>query len=313
MVLAARRLRASSEALNRRAAKTRLFAAATLLLATGISAAEQPQVTVEAHRETLQRRVRDFVTQITPGSPDTSLELWRRPICPSVAGLTAEQGEVVLARVSEIARKAGAPLAPEHCEANLVIVVTPEPAKFIESWRSQSRGNIFGDAAPMTVRHFIESTRPVRVWYNDLIGDQDGADVPALRTPGVAGVTGEPFEPVHTNDHAEDTIIHLNGVKNLIFVMVIVDAQGIRHRSVGQVADYVSMVGLTRLDTGVHDPDAPTILNLFAHADGQGVPAGLTEWDEAFLHALYHTSQSSRMQRSAIAQSVVDEVSGLGK
>jgi ethanolamine utilization protein EutQ (cupin superfamily) len=55
------------------------------------------------------------------------------------------------------------------------------------------------------------------------------------------------------------------------------------------------MVGLTRLDTEVHEPDAPTILNLFAKADGQEMPAGLTEWDEA------------------IAQSVVDEVSGLGK
>jgi hypothetical protein len=288
--------------------------AALLLAAAGtISAADESQVTVEGHRETLQRRARDFVTRITPGSPDTSLERWRRPICPSVAGLTAEQGEAVLTRVSQIARKAGAPLAPEHCEANLVIVVTPDPPKFIESWRARSRGDIFGDAAPMTVRHFIESSRPVRVWYNDLIGDQNGTDVPALRTPGVAGVTGEPFEPVHTNDHAEDTLIHLNGVKNLIFVMVIVDAHNLRHRSVGQMADYVSMVGLTRLDTGVHDPDAPTILNLFAKADGQKMPEGLTEWDEAFLHALYHTSQSSRMQRSAIAQSVVDEVSGLGK
>ena len=282
-----------------------MLGAAFLLLAASTAQSAESQVTVEGHRETLQRRVRDFVTKITAGSPDESLELWRRPICPSVAGLSAQQGEAVLTRLSEIARKAGAPLAGEHCEANLIIAVTPEPAKFIDQWRARSQGRIFRDAAPMTVRHFIENARPVRVWYNDEIGDQHGTDVPALRTPGVAGVTGEPFEPVHTNSHAEDTRIELNGTKNLTFVMVIVDGHSIQHRSVGQVADYVSMVGLGRLDANLQNPEAPTILNLFA---GAQEPQGLTEWDEAFLHALYHTPQASRLQRSAIARSIVEEV-----
>ncbi len=290
-------------------ARFRIPAIATLLLAASSGMAEESQVTIEGHRQTLQRRVQKFVTQITTGSPEGSLELWRRPICPSVAGLSAEQGEAVLARVSQIARKAGAPLAPEHCEANLIIAVTPDPIKFLQTWRSQSQGRIFRDAAPMTVRHFIETTRPVRVWYNEEIGDQHGTSVPAQRTPGVAGVTGEPFEPVHTNSHAEDTHIDLNGVKDLTFVMVIVDAHGIQHRSVGQLADYAGMVGLGKIDADAHLPDVPTILNLFTSADPHSAPTGLTEWDEAFLHALYHTSQSSRMQRAAIAQRVVDDVS----
>src|SRR4051812_20007197 len=98
-----------------------LVATATLLaltVASGNSAAppSQSQVIVEGHRATLERRVRDFVVQITAGPPDASLQRWIRPICPSVAGLPEEQGEAVLARLSQIAVKAGAPLARKQCQ-----------------------------------------------------------------------------------------------------------------------------------------------------------------------------------------------------
>jgi len=43
------------------------------------------------------------------------------------------------------------------------------------------------------------------------------------------------------------------------------------------------------------------------------VPEGLTEWDEAYLYALYHTRQSSRTPRSAIAQSVTRELEKSGE
>ena len=263
-----------------------LLAAAGLLLVgtteTGEAAeASQPQVTVEAHRATLQRRVQQFVAQITAGPSDTSLELWRLPVCPLVAGLPAEQGETVLVRLSQIAMKARVPLAPKHCDPNLVVVVTPDPPGLIEAWRKRSHGDIFNGASGMTVRGFVETSRPVRVWYNDAMGDQKGTPMSSVTPAAVTFSSDDPFPSAPVNSNAEDTRLMLNAVKNLTSVILVVDAQSIEHMTVGQVADYVGMIGLGKLHSGTPPTDAPTILNLFTGGP-QGRPAGLTDGTKLF-------------------------------
>src|SRR5262245_37294406 len=234
---------------------TGLFAAAALLLAVPLSegadkapSSQEQQVTVQAHRLKLERRVRDFVSEITLGGSETSLQRWTEPLCPQVAGLTAAQGEGVLTRLSQIARKAGAPLGPEQCTPNLVIVVTPDPEALIQAWRSQTQGRIFNGAAPMTIRRFMQKDRPVRVWYNTQITDLNGAPLvrrsPALNAP--VGNVGDTSVPVNT--HAEDTRLAPAVLENLASVILIVDMRSLQHLKVGQLADYVGMVGLGRLD-----------------------------------------------------------------
>ncbi len=82
----------------------------------GASAAEsestpppQQQVTVEAHRESLERRAQDFVSQITL-RPERRIArtLDAADVPDEWPGLTAKQGECVLTR-SQIARAVGAP------------------------------------------------------------------------------------------------------------------------------------------------------------------------------------------------------------
>lgn len=290
-------------------------AAALVSLPVRVCAAEsestsppQEQVTVEAHRESLERRVRDYVSQITTGPTDESLERWTRPMCPLVAGLTTKQGELVLTRVSQIARTVGAPLGPEQCQANLIIVVTPDPKKAIETWRKSSSGQIFNGASSLTIKHFIETARPVRAWYNARVVDAHGV---ALTGANVVlnHMGGEAGNRASVNSHASDTRIELGSVKELGGVFLIVDAHDLEHVQLGQLADYIGMVGLAKLDTAAHAGAAPTILNLFASGDGsQPPPPGLTEWDEAFLKALYHTDPSTRMQRAAITRSIAHDV-----
>jgi hypothetical protein len=84
------------------------------------------QVTIEAQRAKLEHSLNTFVSSITRSVPrDESLRRWRDPICPLVAGLTRDEGEYLLQRLSQIARTVGAPLDKEHCaRPNLVIFVT---------------------------------------------------------------------------------------------------------------------------------------------------------------------------------------------
>ena len=83
--------------------------------------------------------------------------------------------------------------------------------------------------------------------------------------------------------------------------MAIVDLTLTSDFSLGQLVDFIGLVGLVRMDLDADAKGAPTLLTLF------GVPRedrlqGLTEWDTAFLAALYQTDASSRGQDSDIAR-----------
>jgi hypothetical protein len=67
--------------------------------------------------------------------------------------------------------------------------------------------------------------------------------------------------------------------------------------TVGQLADYIAVVGLAEINLGRDLGDAPTILHLF-RASGQSSDGGLSVWDQAFLKSLYDTPQESIFQLS---------------
>jgi hypothetical protein len=96
-------------------------------------------VTVEAHRQALEERVTAFVSKLAHPDFDRSLRRWLVPVCPLVAGLSQVQGEFMLARLSEVARQAGVPLAGEKCSPNLDIVATADPSGLPKSWRRRDR------------------------------------------------------------------------------------------------------------------------------------------------------------------------------
>ena len=92
-------------------------------------------VTVEAQRERkeVEREVSHFVSAVPVHYLHDPFARWNTPICPLVAGLPREQGEFVLARLSQIASSAKAPLGGEHCQANFYVVVTQQPEILIKS------------------------------------------------------------------------------------------------------------------------------------------------------------------------------------
>ena len=67
------------------------------------------------------------------------------------------------------------------------------------------------------------------------------------------------------------------------------------------------MVSLAQLKADPRLPDAPSILTLFER-DPRSAPAGASEWDEAFLKALYTTEQKSVLQRALIAREMMREI-----
>lgn len=148
------------------------------------------EVTVTAKRAKLAPRVRTFVKQIAlleNGGNDAGLARWGAPpVCPLVSGLTREEGESILERVSDIARRAGVPLAGEHCSPNLYILLTSQPEDLLRGMEKRNRAFTFGydesshphsETPENVVDEFINTPRAVRVWYNSAEKDPWGQPI----------------------------------------------------------------------------------------------------------------------------------------
>ena len=255
-----------------------------------------PQVTAEAARAAIERRVEAFVHAVTrkPGlSDDDSLVRWNTPICLLVAGLTAEKVKIMSDRLSQISSSAGAPLARAPCQPNFIIVASSEPDRVLDAWHARD-GRLFGDATPAQIRQFRESSqsRPVRVWYN-------------IDTGRKAGMRNGHFLP--SNTRAESSAFVANTVFDFFSIFAIIDTNRTEHNTLEQLADYVAMTGLTNVDLDADLGSAPSILRLFAPS-GENQPSGLSSWDTAFLKALYQTNQTSRTRRFEIAERVTRDL-----
>jgi hypothetical protein len=136
-------------------------------------------VTVEGKRERkeVEREVNQFVSAVAVRSLHDSLSRWNTPVCPMVAGLPREQGEFVLARLTQIATSAKAPLAGEHCQANFYIVVTPQPELLLKKWQARDRRMFDTHNGVRHLRSFLDTPRAVRVWYSVGFSSSDGKPI----------------------------------------------------------------------------------------------------------------------------------------
>jgi hypothetical protein len=266
-------------------------------------------VTIEAAREErklLEHQVDTFVWSVMVHPWDKSLARWRTPVCPLVAGLPREQGEFVLARMSQIATSAHVPLAAERCRANLYVVVTPEPELLLKKWLARD-ARMFDDlGGRKKIRDFIRTPRPVRVWYNARFGSNYGTPVTGNSSGALSG-SGMDRSDVPINVLDEATRLSFAGVQTLASVIVVVDTTRLPDLNVGQLADYVALVGLAEVHLEADPGSTATILRLFDQA-ADSLPPGLSDFDQALLKGLYATEQKSVTQMSQIETSMLKSI-----
>lgn len=265
-------------------------------------------ITVEAQRKReLQRQISHFVSSFDVTYLNASLERWNSPVCPLVAGLSGERGEFILARLSQIARDSHVPLAGEHCRPNLYVVVTGAADLLVDRWTKRDRGMFNSCNGYGYVREFLRSRRPVRVFYNATLISSDGAH----QAPGALDLAGSRLEfsrsPCISAGRAGSRLIH-GAIQSLSAVVVVVDETRVGHLNMGQLADYVAMVGLAQIRPDANTGAAPTILGLFQDSDS--LPQGLSLWDRLFLESLYTTEQSSVLHVQAIEARMVEKIAG---
>jgi hypothetical protein len=84
---------------------------------------------------------------------------------------------------------------------------------------------------------------------------------------------------------------------------VVVDTNRVQELSLGQLADYLDMVGLAEVHPDADVGPVPTILRLFRPIPHP--PQGLSPWDQAFLSSLYGVDQASVVEQPMMKRSMV--------
>jgi hypothetical protein len=264
-------------------------------------------VTVEAQRQALEKQVAGFVSGAMVHYQDQSLARWDKAVCPLVAGMPRDQGEFMLARLSQIAANAGAQLAPEKCTANLFIIVTRQPQLLLKKWHRRDK-RMFNDINGVrAINRFLDTARPIRVWYNVDTADAGGASIEFVPLPGgISSLANENFIPIEHLYDGGGGRVQWNAVGRISSVIVVADSNRLKGLTFGQLADYVGMIGYAQVRPDSDIGSAPSILHLFAKTSDP--PQGLSNWDEALLKSLYGTRQTDVMQLSEMKTAVLHSI-----
>jgi hypothetical protein len=285
-------------------------------IATPAGADSIDQITVQAQRDRLKHEVNTFVSNaIVQTHYDETLERWNNEkVCPLVAGLNKEQGEFVLARLSQIVKTAGAPLGSEKCKANFFVIFSKDPEPGLKQLANHHDAAAFNYETGAQLKKFVELPRPVRVWYNAGTTSVDGAnlvsailDSSSVHARQFGGPQG--LDPVF-NTLPSQYGSRLNAslvTRDILSVIVVVDTTQVRKLNFGQISDYIGIIGLAQINLDKDMGEAPTILNVFKES-GESRPTEMTPWDKALLHALYSTPQRNKMQLSEMQTAALHQI-----
>ena len=303
-----------------------LIMISTLFLPLQAIASERQldSITVEAkkEREELRLQVDHFVTSAVVHHFGESLMRWDTRVCPLVAGLPRDQGEFILQRFSQSARNAGAPLAPEKCTANFFVLVSSQADRILEELRKK-RPKLFNTTGGLgALQHFLVTERPIHVWYNWQNQGDPAAGTSIISAPigsgptvgglVIGGVLTGPNSPSSVwSDRGSyrlpNTRLSLTVTKSINTAIIVVDLPRMKGVNLGQLADYVTMVGLAEINLDRTIVSAPSVLRLFSEP-GEAPVDGMSPWDQALLKSLYATRAQSVMQISELETQMVDSI-----
>ncbi|MFA4893818.1 hypothetical protein [Brevundimonas sp.] len=263
-------------------------------------------VVVEGRR--LEALVRDFVEEVAEPANNRGLARWNRPICVGAVNLRSAVGQYMVDRVSDVARELGVEAGEPGCKPNILIAGTVDGAALAAALvRSRPRNfdlrHNGTDAGTRAFEAFRTDDRPVRWWQISIPIDSETGGR-AIRLPGdVDPVTGRPMAPQIEVFAASRIRSQIRD--DMVRSIVILDVDRLGGATLVQLADYVALVALAQIDWKAEATDYRTILNLFE--DPTTAPAGLTDWDRAYLKALYEHDQL-RINRNSQVQAVADAV-----
>jgi len=273
-------------------------------------AATDPLETVDVvgTREQLRKDIHTFVSSVTRLDGEL-ISRWSKDteVCPMVAADNPAVADFIRKRLLEIAALVPINASTDpKCDPNLFVIVSAKTPEYAANWEKAAYEKVEDGSSgigrsrwkPRPGASRSTESLPVRTWHNMRIGQSNG--MPMLQGSPAPGVRAQ---------HAKDlgSRIVSNVSENLTGVVVLVDTKAAAGVTVTQLADYVAMISFAKPDLEADLGKMDSILQLFA-VEPATRPAGLTEWDQAFLRGLYRINFTPKQQRTAIATKMVSDL-----
>lgn len=268
--------------------------------------------------------VSDFVAEVGVPTGEDQYGRWYDRVCPAVVGLRADIGLYVLETIKPVAEVVGAPLSSSNsCRANVVIIFTYESATAVAQLR-EGRPDLFGEISPAELERIVQADAPASVVSRLNLRGSGGqrstqaisSDAPEAGrnesanyfSPGRVDipkaenhVPGEAHSGGGIHAQAEGSRISRAVRPEFDFRLVVIDLHDVEGQTIRQLSAYAAMVALGDFNIIQPIQSQRTILNAFH--DPVHAPADITDWDLAYLAALYgvRPGRNSATQRRQLA------------
>jgi len=209
-------------------------------------------------------------------SDDEPLARFEDAICPGIVGLKVDAAEEMVGRIRGRAEEFGRRLAPEgDCTPNLVVAFVEDGLAFARRMQ-RDHGYIFAELSQDDREIALHEEGPVRAILRVRARSRDGMPIP--RREDMVDLPQTQMWMAHSK-------IYTATRNDILYSLILIDRDAIGGMTLGQLADYTAYRSLTRTLPQTPETRADSILSLF---DGGATrPAGLTEFDKAYLHGLY--------------------------
>ncbi len=274
------------------------------LPAAAPAAASMEEIVVTGKKIREFVRTRNFVRLYTaPSEFLDQIARWHEPLCVHTEGLAPAFGTFITARVKEIAAQIGAPQAQaEPCKLNLDIVFTDHPQALLDHIKTK-RPELLGAHYPALRERLATVNHPVQAWYATATRDfrgQRNLDTYDAWWGAIPGLD-EFGAPVYTvpGSHLRSGL-----TSEFASVIIVADKARIADWEIGTIADYVAMLALARMNTPDKCQQVPSIANTLVDCGDDVRTKSLSDFDMAYLKALYLTAGDAprNLQESGISR-----------
>jgi hypothetical protein len=294
------------------------------MYASAETAAPSESVTVTAtkSREAFHNFTRTFAT---PTVNTGKIPRWERRVCPVVVGQNPHFTTFIMQRVKYIALAAGAPVNTEaSCTPNIEIVFTTTPQALLDSVRKNDPEYLGYATSSAQQAALAIVARPIQAWYTTETVDLNGKSwVDTGRSVG-SGITMKNFNASAMVDggavsgdtlsmdsahFAQSSGSRINDGIHSGFnhILIVIDSTKLAGQKIVPLADYISMLALTQLNSLDACQQLSSIVNIMA-AKCDHATDGLTQYDLAYLQGVYkmQAGRSGILQRNEIGDDMTD-------
>lgn len=210
---------------------------------------------------------------------------WKTPVCLRVIGATLDANTALQAKVARAIADLGVAVGRPRCSPNAIVVIAAEADRFAAVFAQRYRARFF-ERGRSEQASFARPSQPVR-WRHRT--RTSGADGPSVDT-SADQVNGAP------RIRGVNSRLTVATMETIDRAMVVVDPQKLDLIASDALAEYLAFVILIDMPpgAGMDGSGRSTVLRLF-----DDPAARLTDWDRAFVAALYRSRPNQRFHDQA--------------